>query len=88
MDTERFDGKTLYLNTDKPYYGTMRSAGGTVTLPWCHEQKDTGEAISWRSITLKEDLLAKLRRNDEGKTISFWGKKTPDYYYPDDALDR
>jgi hypothetical protein len=88
MNTGSLDGKTLYLETtDKRYYGTMKSAGRTVTLRWLHEQKDTEEAMSWSSMTLKENLFAKLRRNDEGRTITFWGKKTPDYYYPDDALD-
>ena len=88
MDTREFDGKTLYLiNAGARRFGTMRSAGRTVTLQWPAEAKETGEVITWGSLMLKPEWLPKLKRNQQSQSVNYWGKRTPDYYYPADALE-
>jgi hypothetical protein len=89
MDTQKFDGKTLFLiNAGKPRFGTMTSDGRTVTLKWPAEARDSGEVTEWGCLRLQDKWLPDLKRNDQGKTINFGGQQTPDYYYPADAFEK
>ena len=80
MDIQELDGKTLYLVTDKRRYGTMRSAGRTVSLEWAAEAKESGDVTKWASMMLEPELLPKLKRNEEGRSVNFFGPRIPDYY--------
>jgi hypothetical protein len=82
MNTENMDGKTLYFEEGgKRHYGPISFNGAVVTVRWTTVSDESGSPKEWASRTFKPDEVARFKRNEEGKTINFWGKKTPDYFY-------